>query len=180
MSPAFGEPAFADAMRAGLAAAFVPKDKATAIVNSVVKYLENEDKTDSTLSAGKLAEERAALEKNWGGKDSNTHRFNLLAAKEGASRLGLDPEGLAAFESQMGYSKVMEALRKIGNARKEDVFVESGSAGSASGAVTTREGAMSRKQELFSDKAWVTRLNSGDGEAKAEWKRLNQMIEGDS
>jgi len=170
----------ADALRASFHANGIAKDAAPAVALDVIKALDGVKTTQTTLNDAALAEQRALLEKNWGPKDSNTHRFNLLAAKEGASRLGLDPEGLAAFESQMGYSKVMEALRKIGNARKEDVFVESGSAGSASGAVTTREGAMSRKQELFSDKAWVTRLNSGDQEAKAEWKRLNQMIEGDS
>lgn len=172
------EPAFADAMRAGLAAAFVPKDKAAAIVNSVVKYLENEDKTEGTLNAGKLDEERAALEKNWGPKDSNTHRFNLLAAKEGASRLGLTPEALAAFESQLGYSRTMEALRKIGDMRNSDVFVSGEPV--SSGSVSTREGAISRKAELLADKAWATRLMSGDAIAKDEWKRLNQMIEGDS
>src|SRR5216684_3705215 len=42
------EPAFADAMRAGLSAAFVPKDKAGAIVQSVVKFLESADTTEST------------------------------------------------------------------------------------------------------------------------------------
>jgi hypothetical protein len=173
------EPAFADAMRAGLAAAFVPKDKAGAIVQSVVKFLESADTTESTLNTAKLAEERGKLEKNWGAKDSNTYRFNLLAAKEGANRLGIDEAGVAALENLMGYSSVMDALRKIGNARKEDVFVESGQS-AGNGKVTTREGAMSRKQELFADKAWVARLNSGDQQAKTEWKNLNMMIDGEA
>ncbi len=72
----------------------------------------------------------------------------------------------------------MDALRKIGGARKEDVFVDNQT--NVPGAVTTREGAMARKQELFANPAWVTRLNSGDAEAKAEWKRLNHMIEGEA
>lgn len=172
------EPSFSDAMRAGLAAAFVPKDKAAAIVKSVVGYLESADATETTLTTAKLAEERATLEKNWGGKDSNSYRFNLLQAKEGASRLGLDPEAVAGLEGVMGYSKIMDALRKIGNARREDVFVDNPT--HVPGSVTTREGAMARKQELFADKAWVTRLNAGDSEAKAEWKRLNQMIDGEA
>ena len=171
------EPSFADAMRQGLAAAFVPKDKAAAIVGSVVKYLESAETTETTLATAKLAEERTTLEKNWGGKDSNTYRFNLLQAKEGATRLGLDPESVAGLESVAGYSKIMDALRRVGNARKEDVFVDNPA--NVPGNVTTREGAMSRKQQLFADKAWVARFNGGDVEAKNEWKRLNQMIEGE-
>jgi len=101
-----------------------------------------------------------------------------LQAKEGATRLGLDETATAALESFMGYAKVMDALRKIGNARREDVFVDNPT--SVPGSVTTREGAMARKSELFADRAWVTRLNAGDAEAKAEWKRLNQMIEGEA
>lgn len=172
------EPAFADAMRQGLAAAFVPKDKAAAIVKSVVGYLESADTTETTLNTANLAEERGKLEKNWGGKDSNTYRFNLLQAKEGATRLGLDEAAVGTLENLMGYSSVMDALRKIGNARKEDVFVDTGVVPGA-GNVATREGAISRKQELFADKAWVARLNSGDAVAKAEWKRLNIMIDGE-
>ena len=125
-----------------------------------------------------MAAARVELEKDWGGKDSATYRFNLLQAKEGAARLGLDPAAVDTLENLMGYPKVMNALRKIGNARREDVFVENDVPGS--GRVTTREGALSRKQELFADAAWVKRFNAGDVEAKTEWKKLNMMIEGDA
>ena len=103
----------------------------------------------------------------------------MLQAKEGAERLGLDPNATSTLETMLGYSTLMDALRKIGNARKEDIFVDN-PAGGGSGKVTTREGAAARKAELFADKAWVTRLNAGDVEAKTEWKRLNQMIEGEA
>lgn len=167
----------ADALRASFHSNGIPKTAAPAIAADVIKALDGAKATQATLTAGALAEERALLEKNWGSKDSNTYRFNLLQAKEGAARLGLDENAVAALENQMGYSKVMDALRKIGGARREDVFVDSPA---KPGSVTTREGAMSRKQELFADKAWVARLNSGDAEAKAEWKKLNQMIDGEA
>jgi len=168
----------ADALRASFHSQGVPKTAAPAIAADVVKALDSVSSTQTTLNNAKLAEERAALEKNWGGKDSNSYRFNLLQAKEGLTRLGLDESALATLEGLMGYPKVMDALRKIGGARREDVFVDNPT--SVPGSVTTREGAMSRKQELFADKAWVTRLNSGDAQAKAEWKKLNAMIEGEA
>jgi hypothetical protein len=168
----------ADALRASFHANGIAKDAAPAVALDVIKALDSVKTTQSTVTEAQRAEDRGKLEKNWGGKESNTYRFNLLAAKEGANRLGIDEAGVAALEGMMGYSSVMDALRKIGNARKEDVFIESGPSG-ANGKVTTREGAMSRKQELFADQAWVKRLNAGDQEAKTEWKRLNQMIDGE-
>jgi hypothetical protein len=169
----------ADALRASFHAHGIAKDTAPAVAADVVKALDSVSKTQSTLNDARLAEQRAELDKNWGGKESNTYRFNLLQAKEGASRLGLDQDAVAALESQLGYPKLMDALRRIGNARKEDIFVHNEQVNSP-GNVVTREGAVARKSELFADKAWVTRFNSGDAEAKAEWKRLNYMIEGES
>lgn len=167
----------ADALRASFHSHGITKDTAPAVAMDVVKALDSVKTTQATLNSAALTEARGELEKNWGGKDSNTYRFNLLQAKEGASRLGIDETALNSLENLMGYPKVMDALRKIGNARREDVFVEDQPGGG--GRVTTREGAQSRKQELFADTAWVKRLNAGDAEAKAEWKRLNMMIEGE-
>jgi hypothetical protein len=169
----------ADALRASFHTHGITKDAAPAVALDVVKALDSVRTTQSTLDAAKLTEQRATLEKNWGGKDSTTYQFNHLQAMEGARRLGITPEAVKALESQIGYASVMDSMRKIGAARSEDIFVESGQSGAA-GKVTTREGAMSRKQELFADKAWVTRLNAGDAQAKAEWKQLNQMIEGEA
>jgi|KBSMisStaDraftv2_1062788.scaffolds.fasta_scaffold49123_3 hypothetical protein len=168
----------ADALRASFHANGIAKDAAPAVALDVIKALDSVKTTETTIAAAARAEARVELEKDWGGKDSATYRFNLLQAKEGAARLGLDPAAVDTLENQMGFAKVMNALRKIGNARREDVFVENDVPGS--GRVTTREGAMSRKAELFADAAWVKRLNAGDVEAKAEWKKLNMMIEGDA
>lgn len=168
------EPSFVSAMREGLASAFVPKDKAAAIVASVVKYLESADTTESTVNAAKLAEEKASLRQNWADKFD----FNHLQAIEGARKLGITPEAVKAMENQIGYAAVMEAMRKIGANTREDTFVERG-AGSAAGDVVTREGAMSRKQELMADKEWGKRYLSGGVTEKREMDRINQMIDGE-
>jgi hypothetical protein len=167
----------ADALRAASHEAGVPKDAAAKVAAAVVKHLDSVRSTETTLAAGKLAEERVKLEQNWGGKDSPTYQFNHLQAVEGARRLGITPEAVKALENQIGYSSVMDAMRKVGAARSEDAFVTS--PGSGSGTPTTREGAMARKVELMADKAWGARLTAGDTEARREYDNLNKIILGD-
>lgn len=168
------DPGFADAMRAGLAAAFVPKDKASQIVSAVVKYLESAETTEATLTNGKIAEEKAALAKDWGAKFD----YNHLKAMEGARRLGITPESVKALEGQIGYKGVMEAMRKIGAGTSEDTFVEAGITGA--GGPTTRDGAVSRKAELMADSAWSDRYLKGGTLEGMEMNRLNIMIDGET
>jgi hypothetical protein len=162
---------FAEAMRTSLAAAFVPKDKATSIVQSVVKFLESADTSETTVNAAKLAEEKQKLNLNWGPK----YDFNHLQAMEGARRSGITPEAVKAMENQIGYANVMEHFRKIGANTSEDTFIDRGSAG---GTVATREGAMARKSELMNDPGWAKKFTAGDAEARREYDRLNLLIEG--
>jgi hypothetical protein len=163
----------AEAMRASMHERGVSKDAANAIAKSVATALESKSTTDTTELAATLQAQKDALAKNWGDK----FQYNHLQAIEGARRLGIDKDGVAALEKTIGYDKVMEAMRKIGAHTREDTFVERG-AGGPVGDVTTREGAQARKNELMADKAWVEKYNSGDPAAKREMTRLNQMITG--
>lgn len=172
--------AMADALRASFHAHGVTKDAAPAVALDVVKHLDSQKTTQATLDAGKLAEQKMTLERNWGGKDSATYQYNHLQAIEGARRLGITPEAVKALEGQIGYASVMDAMRKIGGARGEDIFVQTPPGGGGPTAVTTREGAISRKQELMADKAWGARFTAGDAEARREYDRLNIMINGEA
>lgn len=167
------DPAISDAMRAAMHERGVPKDAANVIATQIAKALESKTTTDNTLLTAKLAEQKEALAKNWGDKFA----FNHLQAIEGARRLGIDKEAVAALEGQIGYDKVMEAMRKIGANTREDTFVERG-AGGPVGDVTTTEGAKARKAELMADHGWVERYNAGGAAEKREMTRLNQMITG--
>lgn len=167
----------ADALRAASHEAGVPKDAAAKVAAAVVKALDGVNASQKTIEAGKLAEERVKLEVNWGGKDSATYQLNHLKAMEGARRLGITPEAVKALEGQVGYASVMDAMRKVGMARGEDMFVESGTGGQ--GSPTTREGAMARKAELMADKAWAARFTAGDAEARREYDNLNKLIVGE-
>jgi hypothetical protein len=97
---------------------------------------------------------------------------------EGARRLGITPEAVKAMESQIGYRSVMETMRKIGAGTSEDTFVEGGGNKPGGGSPTTREGAVSRLNELMQDPAWGKRLTAGDVQATTEWRSLLQMIDG--
>src|SRR5205809_740355 len=83
--------------REALAQSCVPKDRATGIVAAVAKHLEGKAAADSAVNVAKLAEEKAALAKNWGTKFD----FNHLQAMEGAKRLGITPEAVKALEGQI-------------------------------------------------------------------------------
>lgn len=169
---AIKEATIADTLRATAFTTGLSKDAATAVAAAVAKAIESQSTTDGVVKSGKLAEEKAALEKNWGTKFT----FNKLLAEEGARRSGITPEAVVAMESQIGYAAVMEHFRKLGAHTSEDTFVERD--GGGGGDVTTREGAISRKAELMADPEWGKRLTAGNVEARREYDRLNAMIGG--
>lgn len=158
-----------DVARAAAAALRAPKDKAPEIAKAVVKLLDDQKAEQTAVATAKITEEKAALARSWGTKADE----NMLTAKIGAKRLGVDPETVALLEQQVGYSKVMEMFRKIGAGTAEDTFVQGGS---GSGSTATREGAQARLNELMADPAWGKRLTAGDAAAVREFNALTTQI----
>jgi hypothetical protein len=163
------EASIADALRQTAHQTGLSKDAAAAVAKTLAAALESKSTTDEVVHAARMAEEKAALTKNWGDK----YNYNLLQANEGARRSGITPEAVKLMENQVGYAAVMEHFRKIGANTSEDTFIERGGGGPG---VTTREGAMARKAELMADPAWGVRLTKGDAEARREYDQLNAMI----
>lgn len=161
---------FTATMRDAMLSARVPKDRAADVVKSVVKWFGDTKAAETAEQTAKIAEEKATLQKNWG----TNFEFNKLKAMEGARRLGITPEAVAALESVKGYSAVMEAMRKIGVGTSEDTFVE----GKVGGQIMTREGATARKAELMADDAWQKRFLDGGVAERREMSALNQLITG--
>lgn len=166
------EATFADAMRNALHSAFVPKDKASTVVKTVIDYLDGAEASEAAERAARLTTQRADLQKDWGAN----WEFNRLQAMQGARRLGLSEEGVTALEGQVGYKNVMEALRKIGAGTTEDTFVSIG----PDGHPTTRMGAQARLAELQSDTGWAQRLLAGEPTARREFDNLMLMIHGEA
>src|SRR5262245_32471646 len=164
------EPAFADAMRGALAGAYVPKDRAGAIVGAVVKYLEDAEKAENVINTNKVNEQKAKLQADWG----TNYDFNHRTAMLGAKRLGITPEAVEALENQIGYAAVMETMRKIGAGTTEDTFIERGATGG--GMPATAAGAKARLEELSNDSAWRQRLLAGGAAERAEWDSLTKLM----
>jgi|SRR5882672_4714245 len=164
------EAGFVDGMRTALHQAAVSKDKAPEVVKAVIKYLDDADKAETDTRTTKLNEQKETLKKSWGPK----HDENLLAAKQGARRLGVEPETVAELEKLVGYDKVMEMFRKVGAGTSEDTFHE----GRTTGSPPTADSAKARLDELQNDAAWRTRLFAGDATANREFIALTEQIVG--
>lgn len=162
----------ADALRPAMLNARVPKDRAGDVVSAVVKHLDGIAAEETAQRTAKLTEEKAALAKNWGPNEA----ANKFIASQAAQKLGLSPEAVAALESQIGYSKVMEMFHKIGRSLGEDKYVSGEQPNSG---IMSRDQAVARKNELMADKAWVARKVAGDAIANREMRALNVIITGD-
>lgn len=160
-------PALADAIRTAAFANHQPKDAATAFAQSVVKHLDDQRAAQTAESTAKLNTEKAELAKNWGPNAD----LNKLTAMQGAKRLGVSPEAVAALEKAVGYAQTMEMFRKVGAGTSEDTFVEGQSHNP-----TTVASAQARLSELQNDKAWVDRLFKGDAATRREHDALIQQI----
>lgn len=152
------------------------KDAATKLAGHLVKHLEAGETTVAAESTAKLAEQRAELDRNWGANKEQ----NMFLAKQGAQKLGFDPDAIGALEQTFGYAKVMEAMRRVGQAGMEGKFVENQGAGAGGSGVTTRDQAVARKGELMRDASWQERYLAGDATAVREMRSLNVIIAGES
>jgi hypothetical protein len=164
---------FVDQLRTAADQFHLPKDAAAHMAQSFVKFMEGADAAEAAETAAALVNEKAALAKNWGAN----FEANKFVAQSAARALGIDPETVAALESQVGYSKVMEMFRNIGSKIGEDKFV-SGGVGASNG-VMTREQAVSRKADLMKDSAWVDRYMKGGTAEGREMQALITLIVGD-
>lgn len=158
---------FADMIRQTAFSQHLPKDAATAFAQSVVKFMEGADAAEIAETTAKLNAEKAELAKNWGPNAD----LNKLTAMQGAKRLGVTPEAVAALEKTIGYAQTMEMFRKVGAGTSEDTFVEGKGT-----TPTTVASAQARLAELQSDKAWVDRLFKGDAAARREHDNLIAQI----
>lgn len=165
-------PTVADALRAAAFDRGLSKDAALTVAQSVVKAIDGLNAAQAAEATAKIAEQKTKLKESWGA----SFEYNKLKAMDGARRLGMTPETVAAFENMIGYDGIMETLRKIGVGTGEDTFVDRGIA--TNGQVTTKEGAVARKKELMADPAWVDRYLKNGAAEKREMTALNMMITG--
>jgi hypothetical protein len=151
----------------------LPKDAATAIAAEFAKYLDGAETSENAERTAKLAEQKAALKKNWGPNEA----ANMFVAQRSAAALGVTPADIAALESVIGYDRVMEMFRTIGTKIGEDKFIQGTNKGTGN-APMTRDEAVARKADLMSDKVWATAFLAGDKAKAREMEALNIIITG--
>ncbi len=162
---------FTDTLRSTFAKSHLPKDAATDVTKAVVKHLDDVKAEQAAAYEATLTAEKAKLAQNW---PADKFNYNLEVAKKGAASLGISPEAVAAMEKVDGYSKVMEAMRQIGELGREDRFVPGKDAPGNN--VNTVAGAQSRLNELMADVEWGRRLTKGDAAAVREFNSLTGII----
>jgi hypothetical protein len=168
-------PEFATWLKETAFKAGIPQAAIAQLAPEFIKYVEAGSTAESAERTAKLADEHAALDKNWG----TNKAINLAIAQRGAQALGLTPEEVQGLENQVGYAKVMEAMRRVGELNGEAKFVGQGQGPGGNGGIMTQEMAVARKAELMNDQGWVTRYTNGDVAANRELSDLLKIIVGD-
>src|ERR1035437_2701236 len=96
--------AFQDFARATAASLHLAKDAAPLLAQAIVKFRSDIDAAKTVEDTAALANERAALDRNWGAAKAQ----NLVVAQRAAEALGVEAATVQALEGQVGYAKVME------------------------------------------------------------------------
>lgn len=163
---------FRDGFRGEAAALNMPKDMADRVMGWVQKNITEVNKAQSDIAAGQLQEEQAALDKAWGPRKD----IYTAMAKTAALKLGQEyADGVAALEGKVGYAKVLDMFRKLGEMTGEAKFF--------GGTATGQEGPMNKDQasarlsELMSDReGWAKRYMAGGVDEKKQFQALTSII----
>ena len=149
-------------------------NRAQQFAQNIVKHMDSIDAGETAEATATMAEEKAALQKNWG----KNWDANLFVAKRAAEALGITPDTVNALQKMegVGYAKVMEMFRTIGEKMGEDTFVRNSAA--PGGGVMSKDQAVARRAELMSDRAWVERYSAGGKTELREMMAVNAIIIG--
>jgi hypothetical protein len=163
---------FTDEVRALAHKLNLPKTTASLFAQELANRAEVESKNEQANYEAELAKEKATLKANWGQFATQ----NMIVAQDAARALGVTDADLAALEKGIGYSRVMEMFRNIGQKTGDDKFVRSDTPGSDG--VMSREQALSKLDILAKDTNWYERFKAGDATTKREFDTLTAIAAG--
>ena len=162
---------FADFMREKAHELHLPTQTAAQLSKSFVSFMEQADRREAEQGARQLSEEKAQIAKDWG----NDYEFNRQTAVQGAQKLKVTAEDVAALEKVVGYARVMEMFRKVGAGSNEDSYIPGKQGGEF---MTTAQTAQARLNELMANQQWAARLVQNEPEARKEFESLTRLISG--
>jgi hypothetical protein len=169
---AIKDQAIADTLRATLHNSGVPKDAAAAVAKSSRPRSNPRPAADHRGHRQARRKQKAKLQ----GKLGPELRIQQAEGDGRRAPARHDPRDRGRAGNLIGYDGMMETLRKIGVGTSEATFIDRGIG--TNGQVTTKEGAVARKQELMADKAWADRYLANGVAEKREMTGLNMMIAG--
>ncbi len=146
----------------------VPKGMAEGFVKAWNDRAMADMKTAQEQQQLQITNANNTLQKEWG----SAFDQNKNIADAAARAIGMTPEEVKAFGQALGPEKAMKYLHKLGLATGEHAFVTGQSAGNG---IMTPDQAKGRIKDLIADKAFGTKLNSGDAEAKRQWQTAHEM-----
>lgn len=151
----------------------LPKDTATQVVASVVKFMESADATEREAATAAVTQQQAELKKEW----ANNYDAHKFVAQQGALKVGVSQAEFDQMFETPGGAKMLNIFRKIGEMNGEGRFVNNQGPG---GGLLTREQAVAAKNGAMNDEAWVTRYNAGGVSEVGQMTAWNTIIVGDS
>jgi hypothetical protein len=159
-----------DFLRGQADALHLSKDAAIKFAEAYIKHGNDGNIATAAERTAKLAEEHKVLDTSWGANKET----NLFIARKGAEKLGLTPEHVNELEGVVGYAKIMEALRQVGELAGEAKFIGSGTGPGGSGNLT-REQAVARIAELKGDANFAKRYFDGGAPERREMDSLHAV-----
>lgn len=147
----------------------VPKGMAEKITKTWNEYVGGQMKAQTESLTAQLAQEQAALKKEWGA----AHDQNVQIGKEAAKKFGFDAGTIDKLESAMGYQGVMKLMNKLGSAIGEHSYVGGQSPGFGDAMAPAQ--AKMKMDAMMGDPGFKSRYLTGDPSAKAEYTKLAAM-----
>lgn len=161
---------FVTTMRATAATLHLPAEAVKGVAAAVAKYMDDADAREETTKQGTLIEQKQALAANWG----KNAEANLFVAKNTATALGVTAEQITALEGVIGYDKVMEMFRAIGEKTGEAKYTGNGAPG-GDGAKTAEQ-AQAEKANLMNDAEWRKSYLDGNVDKAKQMTTLDTII----
>lgn len=164
--------AAADQIRGLAAKLHLSPAQAVQMAAEMATWADAAEASEGSAAGLKRAAEEVELRQKWGAQYEGL-KFN---ADRGAAVLGISGDVAEALISQVGFAKYYDAMLNVATKMGEASLV-GGGPGTAN-APMTREGALAKRSELFSNPDWVKRRMAGDKSTFDELAQLNQVIAG--
>jgi len=163
---------FTDWLKQTAAALHLSENGAKEFSTRMLNHLDGIEADEAAERTAKMAADRADLAKKWG-PDADAH---LFVAQRTAKALNVTDEEIATLQEAIGYGKVMEMFRQIGEKTGEARFVNQTTPNGE--VVMTRDMAINRKGELEADLAWRERYLNGGKKELNEMMALSAIVSG--